>query len=174
MIEFKLPILGFAAWSGTGKTTLLCELIPLLAAKGLRLSLIKHAHHDFDIDHPGKDSYELRKAGASEVIVASKKRTAIIREAQEQQPEPVLEDALKNVEVETVDLVLVEGFKQSSIPKIELHRKQLGKPYLYQDDSNIIALAEDEPHAAEHPNINCLDINNPTEIAAYVEQWMSS
>jgi molybdopterin-guanine dinucleotide biosynthesis protein len=97
MIKSPLPLLGFAAYSGTGKTTLLCQLIPLLKAKGIRVAVLKHAHHDFDIDHLGKDSYELRESGACNVVIASRKRTAIIIEHPDNQKEPSLEDALKQV-----------------------------------------------------------------------------
>lgn len=177
MIDFPLPLLGFAAWSGTGKTTLLSHLIPLLKAKGLRIGLVKHAHHRFDIDYPGKDSYELRKAGATEIIIASRERIASVLETPVKQEEPSLRDALSMIHTEQLDLVLVEGFKMEAIPKIELHRKTLNKPYLYPMDDHIIALAEDSTTASSNESdlqhsIVCLDLNQPEEIAIFIEKWL--
>jgi len=178
MIKSPLPLLGFAAYSGTGKTTLLCQLIPLLKAKGIRVAVLKHAHHDFDIDHPGKDSYELRESGACNVVIASRKRTAIIIEHPDNQKEPSLEDALKQVNTKACDLILVEGFKLANFPKIELHRKALNKPYLYPTDKNIIAIALDhalEPtpdeikksHGSNHIPTQ-LDLNQPHQIVDFI------
>ncbi|MCK5605916.1 molybdopterin-guanine dinucleotide biosynthesis protein B, partial [Candidatus Pacearchaeota archaeon] len=137
--EHQTLILGFVAYSGTGKTTLLEKLIPLLTAKGLRVGLIKHCHHDFDIDIPGKDSYRLRKAGAQQVMVASAKRWALITEQPEVQPEPVLHELLHQMEQDQLNIILVEGFKHESFPKIELHRQALAKPFLFTNDDTIIA-----------------------------------
>lgn len=173
MIELPVPILGFVAWSGTGKTTLLTKLIPLLKTSGLRVALIKHAHHHFKIDHPGKDSHRLRKAGADQIVIASKHRIATIRETPEKTREPELEDVLENVHLEDIDLLLVEGFKMASIPKIEIHRHSLGKPYLYPDDRNIIALAQDTP-AISPMAIEILPLNQAEEIAAFVLGWLDS
>ena len=172
MINFPLPILGFAAWSGTGKTTLLSQIIPLLKARGLRIALIKHAHHSFDIDHPGKDSHTLRKAGADEIVIASKHRIASIRETHANQDEPSLEDMLSLIQVDQLDLVLVEGFKMEDIPKVELHRKCLNKPYLYPQDTNIIALAEDPCTQIPRHGIKCLDLGQPEQIAAFVARFV--
>ena len=175
MVDFPLPLLGFAAWSGTGKTTLLTKLIPLLKEKGLRVGLVKHAHHDFDIDYPGKDSYELRKAGAAEVVIASRKRIASIHETPVRQDEPVLMDALSHIQVEHLDLVLVEGFKTEDFPKIELHRKELNKPYIYPNDSGIIALAVDEIDDADVPiDLKLLDLNQPEKIATFIQHWLDA
>ncbi len=168
MIKSPLPLLGFAAYSGTGKTTLLCKIIPLLKAKGIRIGVVKHAHHDIDIDHPKKDSYELRQSGATKIVVASRKRTAIIIEHADNQQEPTLEEALKNIHTKGLDLILVEGFKLSSFPKIELHREVLDKPYLYPNDDNIIAIAIDH-EIDDTKSPEQLDLNRPQQIADYIE-----
>ena len=171
MIDFPIPLLGFAAYSGTGKTTLLCKLIPLLKAKGIRIGVVKHAHHNIDIDHPKKDSYELRQSGATKIVVASRNRTAIIIEHTENNIEPTLESALNNIHTKGLDLVLVEGFKLADLPKIELHRMALNKPYIYPNDNNIIAIALD--HKLEDSRApQQLDLNNPQEIADYVAKNM--
>lgn len=168
MIEFPLPLLGFCAYSGTGKTTLLTKLIPLLKQEGLRVGMVKHAHHRFDIDHPGKDSYELRKAGAEQMLVASRRRMALVRETGDQQAEPVLEDALAMLAPDHLDLVLVEGFKHADIQKIELHRPSLGKSLMYPEDPHIIAIASDEPLAIHHKVIRQLDLNQPQAFVRFI------
>ena len=164
------PMLGFCAWSGTGKTTLLRQLIPLLTEKGLRTGIVKHAHHRFDIDQPGKDSYVLREAGAVQVLVASRRRMAWIREIDEDQDEPSLADALGSLDLENLDLVLVEGFKHEHYSKIEVHRPSLGKPLMYPDDPDIIAIASDEPvHSpANSREIVRLNMNQPDQVAAFI------
>jgi len=168
MIKSSIPLLGFAAYSGTGKTTLLCKLIPILKSKGIRIGVVKHAHHHFDIDHPKKDSYELRQAGANKIVVASRKRTAIIIEHAENKAEPTLAEVLNDISTKGLDLILVEGFKLAELPKIELHRKALDKPYLYPNDHNIIAIAID--HELDDKNApERLDINQPQQIADYIE-----
>ncbi len=168
MVKFHLPIMGFAAFSGTGKTTLLSKVIPLLTEKGYRIGIIKHTHHNIDIDKPGKDSHVLREAGAAQTVVASRNRTAIIIEKPEATNEPILEDALANLQTSSLDLVLVEGFKAAKFSKIELHREALGKPYLYPNDTNIIAIASD--HEIEDLcKIDQLDINQPQQIADFIE-----
>ena len=165
-----IPVLGFAAYSGTGKTTLLKQLIPLLAARGLRVGVVKHAHHDFDMDTPGKDSYELREAGASQVLVASHKRWVLTYEKR-RSAEPALADAVGHLCVDELDLVLVEGFKHESFAKIELHRPSVGKPPLYPGDPNIIAVVTDgaPPVATE---LTLLDINRPDAVADFVLGWL--
>ena len=168
MIKYSLPLLGFCAYSGTGKTTLLTTLLPLLKKQGLRVGMVKHAHHQFDIDHPGKDSYELRKAGAQQMLVASRQRMALIVESATQQDEPVLEDALAMLIPEQLDLVLVEGFKLAAIPKIELHRSSLGKPLMYPHDKHIIAIASDEPLDILDSKITQLNLNQTQEIAEFI------
>src|SRR5215831_14090336 len=139
-----VTVIGVAAMSGTGKTTLLLKLIPLLTARGLRVGLIKRAHHTFDTDKPGKDSYELRKAGASQVLIGSDRRWALVVE-KEQTIEPDAFDLLGKLYTDTLDLILIEGFKASPLPKIELHRPALGHPLLADTDPYVIAVATDEP-----------------------------
>lgn len=133
-------VIGFAGWSGAGKTTLLRRLIPLLTGAGLRVSTVKHAHHEFDVDQPGKDSWEHRQAGAQEVLVASAARWALMHEHRDA-PEPGLSELLTRLS--PVDLVLVEGFKREAHPKIEVHRAAVGKPLLHPDDPTIRAVASD-------------------------------
>jgi molybdopterin-guanine dinucleotide biosynthesis protein B len=133
-------IIGFAGWSGAGKTTLITQLIPVLTARGISVSTIKHAHHDFDIDKPGKDSYEHRRAGATEVLVTSANRWALMHEMRGG-PEPDLRELL--TKLAAVDVVLVEGFKRTTPVKIEVHRPSLGKPLLYPDDPAVVAVASD-------------------------------
>ncbi|QCK86958.1 molybdopterin-guanine dinucleotide biosynthesis protein B [Phreatobacter aquaticus] len=135
-----MKVIGLAGWSGAGKTTLLVKLIPALIGRGLTVSTLKHAHHAFDIDHPGKDSFEHRTAGASEVLVASGRRYALIHELR-QEPEPPLADLLGKLS--PVDLVLVEGFKRAPHPKIEIYRAANGKPFLFPDLPNVRALISD-------------------------------
>ena len=161
-----IPLLGFAAYSGTGKTTLLRRLLPLLKARGLRVGVVKHAHHSFDTDIPGKDSYELRKAGAAQMLVASRRRWALVTETASAR-EPRLEDALRHLDQASLDLILVEGFKAESFPKIELHRPGLGHPLLCHDDRSIIAVATDAPLAID-PGVPQLDLNRPDEIAEFI------
>lgn len=134
-------VFGLAGWSGSGKTTLLVRLIPELIGRGVSVSTIKHAHHQFDIDTPGKDSWLHRQAGAREVMVASSRRFALMRELREE-PEPSLEALMARMA--PVDLLLVEGFKTHAHPKLEVHRPALGKPFLYPDDPHIVAVASDE------------------------------
>ncbi len=168
MIKFHLPLLGFAAFSGTGKTTLLTQLIPLLKNKGYRIGVIKHTHHSVEIDKPGKDSYVLRKSGADQMLLASKYRTALIVEKTNATEEPQLQDVLNSLQTDALDLVLVEGFKLAAINKIELHRQALGKPYLYPDDPNIIAIAVENEESKNFP-IDRLNLNNPQHIVEYIE-----
>lgn len=168
MTEYSLPLLGFAAYSGTGKTTLLSKLIPLLKTKGYRIGVIKHTHHNIDIDKPGKDSFVLRESGASQIVIASRNRTATIIEQPLEREEPLLSDALKNLQPELLDFVLVEGFKHANLQKIELHREALGKPYLFPDDSNIIAIAVDHD-IDEKTSPTRLDLNKPQQIVEFIE-----
>lgn len=170
----NIPLLGFAAFSGTGKTTLLEQLIPELNQANIRIAMIKHTHHDkFDIDTPGKDSYRLRKAGAQQMLVASSRRWALmVEESDPDKPEPVLSELLPQLDLDRVDLVLVEGFKHENISKIELHRPSLGKPLLQPEDPWIIAIATDEHDLDQfYPRqITCplLDINNIREISSFI------
>ncbi len=173
MQHAQVPILGFAAFSGTGKTTLLTQTIPILKHHGVRIGLIKHSHHNFQIDQPGKDSFRLRAAGASPVMLVSTHRRAIITEISPEQ-EPRLDDQLKLLDQSELDLILVEGFKAEQFPKIELHRPSLNKPLLYPNDPNIIAIASD--CTLETPDyLIQLDINQPEIIADFIlNQFMRS
>lgn len=139
-----MRIIGFAGWSGAGKTTLLDELIPALVRRGVRVSTIKHAHHTFDVDQPGKDSYRHRMAGATEVLVSSMNRWALIHELRGA-AEPDLPELLAHLA--PVDLVLVEGFKRNRHPKVEIWRAEVGKPFLHPDDPFIVGIASDAPIA---------------------------
>jgi molybdopterin-guanine dinucleotide biosynthesis adapter protein len=134
-------IVGLAGWSGSGKTTLITKVIPVLAGRGLKVATVKHAHHDFDIDQPGKDSWLHRAAGATEVMVASSRRWALIHELRGE-PEPPLEDLLARLS--PADLIIVEGFKRHAHPKLEVYRAAIGKPFLHTDDDCIIAIASDQ------------------------------
>lgn len=137
-----MRVIGLAGWSGAGKTTLLRRLIPVLVADGLRVSTIKHAHHAFDVDQPGKDSWEHRQAGAQEVLVASANRWALLHELRGE-AEPDLADLL--MRLSPVDLVLIEGFKRGGQPKLEVFRTANGKPMLHPDDPSVVAVASDAP-----------------------------
>jgi molybdopterin-guanine dinucleotide biosynthesis adapter protein len=139
-----MRVIGFAGWSGSGKTTLIVKLIPALIARGISVSTLKHAHHSLEVDKRGKDSYLHREAGAREVLVASAHRWALMHELRGQ-TEPRLADLLPKLG--DVDLVIVEGFKREAHAKIEVHRKELGKPFLFPEDGNIVAVASDTPPA---------------------------
>ena len=171
-IRCPVPLLGVCALSGTGKTTLLRKLIPLLKDEGLRLALVKHAHHSFDIDHPGKDSYELRKAGADQVLIASRRRTALIKESAGPPREPRLSDLLPCVDTRELDLLLIEGFKHEAIPKIELCRPSLGHPLIHATDPHVIAVASDVPFPLAR-DLPLLDLNRPEEILRFVLHWLA-
>lgn len=166
-MKTDIPILGFSAWSGTGKTTLLRQLIPALAERGLRVSVIKHAHHHFDLDVPGKDSFELRKAGAIQTVICTATRMATITEFDSPADEPGLEQIINGLDAGRVDLILVEGYKTIEFPKIELHRAEIGKPCLFPEDPSVIALACDIPPAGDI-RIPVLDINDIEAIARFI------
>src|SRR5262245_1520292 len=136
-----MRIFGLAGWSGSGKTTLMTALIPELVSRGVTVSTVKHAHHAFDIDQPGKDSWFHRQAGAEEVMIASDHRWALMHELRGA-PEPSLDELL--LRLSPVDLVLVEGFKRHAHPKIEVYRRSLGKPLLHLEDPFVVAIACDE------------------------------
>ena len=163
----SIPILGFSAYSGTGKTTLLRQIIPALKQRGLRVSVVKHAHHDFDLDFPGKDSYELRKSGADQTVICTMTRMALITEFIEPAEEPDLQQIIASLDSSRADIILVEGYKDIRFPKIELHRAALRKPYLYQNDDSVIAIACDAKLPAGN-KIPVLDINDIEAIARFI------
>ncbi|EJL6859493.1 bifunctional molybdopterin-guanine dinucleotide biosynthesis adaptor protein MobB/molybdopterin molybdotransferase MoeA [Vibrio cholerae] len=166
----NLPLLGFAAYSGTGKTTLLEALLPKLTAAGLRIGLLKHAHHDFDVDKPGKDSYRLRKAGASQMLIASRNRHALMTETPDAEAE--FDYLLTRFDAEKLDMILVEGCKNIAFPKIELHRAEVGKPWLYPHDENIIAIAADETVETDLPQMHINDLDAIADfVLDYVNKW---
>ena len=156
-------LIGLAGWSGAGKTTLIAALIPILTGRGLKVSTIKHAHHAFDIDQPGKDSWLHRQAGATEVLVASANRFALIHELRGA-AEPSLEELLSRLA--PADLVIVEGFRHGTHPKIEIFRPELGKPPLYPDDPMIVAVAAPEP--IDGLTMHWLPLNDPAVIAEWI------
>ena len=156
-------VFGFAGFSGVGKTTLIEQLLPSLIGEGVRVSVIKHAHHDFDIDRPGKDSYRHREAGAYEVLITANKRWVLMHELRDE-AEPTLEDQLEKLS--PCDLVIVEGFKRADIPKIEIWREANGKPMLYPQDPNIIAVACDTE--IECHGLPILPLNDPASIAQFI------
>jgi molybdopterin-guanine dinucleotide biosynthesis protein B len=161
-----MRVIGFCGYSGSGKTTLVEQLVVRLKLAGQRVSVVKHAHHAFDIDHEGKDSWRHRQAGAFEVIVASNKRLAKIREY-EHQAEPDVHELIK--ELLDCDWVLVEGFKRAALPKIEIWRAAAGKPVLYPHDKNVVAVCTDS--AAELPAVTdlpVLDLNDTEAVVAYL------
>jgi molybdopterin-guanine dinucleotide biosynthesis protein B len=159
----EMKIFGLAGWSGAGKTTLMVELVRLINARGVRVSTIKHAHHDFDIDRPGKDSFRHREAGASEVLVTSGTRWALMHEMRGA-PEPRLEELVAHMT--PVDLLLIEGFKSHPHDKIEIHRSSLGKSMLWPGDPSIVAVASDVP-LGELP-LPRLDLGDPSAIVHFI------
>jgi len=172
MNEFPVPVLGIVAWSGTGKTTLLERLIPELKNSGIRVGAIKHSHHDFEIDKPGKDSDRLRKAGADQIILASKFRTAFIIE-EDGETEPDLFQQLKRLDAEKLDLVLVEGFRQEAIPKIEVYRPALNKPLLYLEDDSVVAVASDE-QPKQDIVVPVLPLNDERAVSEFIAKLINS
>jgi molybdopterin-guanine dinucleotide biosynthesis adapter protein len=157
-----MRIIGLAGWSGSGKTTLLTRIIPRLVARGLKVSTLKHAHHAFDIDQPGKDSHTHRAAGATEVLVGSANRWALIHELRGD-VEPTLRTLLHKLS--PVDLVLVEGYKREGHPKLEVHRVAVGKPLLHPDDPAIVAIASDTPlPGARIPVVDLDDIERIADL----------
>jgi molybdopterin-guanine dinucleotide biosynthesis protein B len=145
-----VKVIGIAGYSGSGKTTLIEKVIPLLVAEGLRVSLIKHAHHEFDVDQPGKDSFRHRQAGCTEVLVSSGQRWALMHELRDA-PEPPLTEQLRHFS--PCDVVIVEGYKGEAIPRIEVHRKACDAPLLFPQDRHVVAIATDEPLETALPQI---------------------
>jgi molybdopterin-guanine dinucleotide biosynthesis protein MobB len=167
-LDYPIPVIGFAAYSGTGKTTLLRRLIPLLRDRGLRVGLIKHAHHSFDVDTPGKDSFELRKSGAERVLLTSSRRWALMVERPEaEQEEPTLAQALAAFPHAELDLLIVEGFKHEALPKIELRRSGNPAPAIAPQDPDVIAVASDQPETLADA-LPALDLNRPEQVVEFV------
>ena len=157
-----MRIIGLAGWSGSGKTTLVTSVIPVLVRRGLKVATVKHAHHEFDIDQPGKDSWLHRQAGASEVAIVSSRRWAIVHELGEE-AEPPLADVL--AKLSALDLVIVEGFKRHAHPKLEVYRAVVGKPLLHPDDDCIVAVATDAPlPQAEVPVLMLDDVERIADV----------
>ncbi|EXJ15412.1 molybdopterin-guanine dinucleotide biosynthesis protein B [Imhoffiella purpurea] len=166
-LPLGLPVFGLVAPSGSGKTTLLRHLVGRLHARGVRIGYLKHAHHSFDLDIPGKDSYEIRAAGAAQTLLASRLRWALQVEESSRQSDPDLGEMLARFEADSLDLVLVEGFKHASYPKIEVYRAALGQTPLYPDDPEIIAVATDDPlPTPDHPPR--LPLGDPERIADFI------
>ena len=162
-----MNVVGFAGYSGSGKTTLVEKLIPVLKLRGLRVSVVKHAHHRFDIDHPGKDTFRHREAGAFEVVVASQNRLALIREF-EQPSELTVHNLIAELQT-SVDWVLVEGFKHSDLLKIEVWRASSGKPTRYRDDDFVVAIATDSPGQLPEATLRpVLDLNDADAVADFL------
>lgn len=168
--NFPIPLLGFAAFSGTGKTTLLEKLIPLLCDQGLNVALVKHSHHNIELDKPGKDSYRLRKAGACQLLLAGTERAVLFHEYKKKEDKKLIEQ-LRLLDIEQLDLVLVEGYRDETFNKIELHRVELNKAFLFINDSSIIALACDIQQ--KNCTIPQLDINNPIELMRFVLNYLN-
>lgn len=163
-----MKVVGFAGYSGSGKTTLVENLVPALKLRGRRVSVVKHAHHNFDIDHPGKDTYRHREAGAFEVVVASDKRLALMREF-EKAGELTVHQLLAEL-WEGVDWVLVEGFKQSNLLKVEVWRADSGQPARYPDDDFVVAIATDSPDRLPEATMRpVLNLNEPDAVAQWLE-----
>jgi molybdopterin-guanine dinucleotide biosynthesis protein B len=160
-----MRVMGLSGWSGAGKTTLVVRVIPLLVANGLRVSTVKHAHHDFDIDKPGKDSWMHRQAGATEVLVASGRRWALMHELRDA-AEPLLPEMLARLT--QVDLVLIEGFKHDPHPKIEIHRAANGKPLLFPQDPSFLAVVSDQ--AIPDAPLPVLHLDDAGAVAAFILQ----
>lgn len=177
MPDSPVPLLGFAAYSGTGKTTLLEQLLPILSQKGIKVAMIKHSHHDFEIDQVGKDSYRLRKAGAKQMLIASAYRSALITEKSGQQ-EPHLSDLIQQIDHTQIDIILVEGFRHVAFPKIELHRPSLNKDLLFPQDNSIIAIACDQIESLKtelyNTHLSCLALNDIDSIAVFIEHYIQS
>ena len=162
-----MKVMGFAGWSGSGKTTLVEQVIGVLTARGLAVSLVKHAHHSFDIDHAGKDSWRHRQAGCREVMVSSGQRWSLTRELRGD-AEATLDDLL--AKLGPCDVVLVEGFKRAEIPKIEVYRKEVTEPLLFPEDGRIVAVATDTDVPTTLPT---LDINDPEAVVDFIVGYLA-
>jgi molybdopterin-guanine dinucleotide biosynthesis protein B len=157
-----MRVVGIAGYSGSGKTTLIEKVIPILVGEGLRVSLVKHAHHEFDLDQPGKDSWRHRHAGCTEVLVSSSRRWAIVHELRGA-PEASLDEQLHRLS--PCDVVIVEGYKAALIPKLEVHRRDANVPLLHPDDPHVVAVVTDEPLDTALPQ---LDLDSPQDVARFI------
>lgn len=167
------PVIGFVGASGSGKTTLIVRILPLLRAEGLRVAVLKHAHGGFDMDRPCKDSYRVREAGASEVLIASRERWAHLGELDDDLEEPPFRALLERFDPARVDLVLAEGFAREAYPKIEVYRPALGEPpRCWPGDPAVIAVATDAPLAVARP-VRRLDLNAPAEVVGVVVAYLA-
>ncbi|CAH1044839.1 molybdopterin-guanine dinucleotide biosynthesis protein B [Halomonas sp. TD01] len=173
VIDSPFPVLGIAAWSGTGKTTLLAQLLPRLREAGLRVGVIKHAHHSFDVDQPGKDSYKLRQAGAAPMLIASRERFAMMQETPDQE-EPDLVYLLSLMTTQAPDLVIVEGFKAWPIPKLVLYRAGIGDDSIVSGDWVQAVASSGPPPQSIHPTAKHLDLNNIKAITEWIMEWMNA
>jgi molybdopterin-guanine dinucleotide biosynthesis protein B len=169
-----LPVVGFVGASGSGKTTLLTAVLPELRRAGLRVAVLKHAHHGFEMDRPGKDTYRAREAGATQVLIASRHRWALLTELEGDFEEPPFGELLGHFDRDRIDLVLAEGFAGECYPKIEVHRPALGEPpRCWPGDRDVIAVATDAPLAVARP-VRRLDLNAPVEVARFVLAHLAS
>ncbi len=164
--HFPMKVIGIAGFSGSGKTTLIEKLVPILVREGMRVALVKHAHHEFDVDQPGKDSYRHRHAGCAEVLISSSKRWALMHELRGE-AEPALGDLMKHLA--PCDLVLVEGYKSEPIAKMEVHRRAGHTPLLYPGDPHVVAVATDEPLDTSLPQ---LDVEDAEDVARFIIQHL--
>ena len=158
-----MKVIGIVGWSGSGKTSLVVQVLPILREHGLRVSTMKHAHHRFDVDKPGKDSFRHREAGASEVLVVTSSRWVLMHESRDE-PEPSIESLIERMT--PVDLLLIEGFKTHHHPKIEIYRESEGKALLCPEDPGIVAVASDVQ--LTDLKVPCLDLNDPGAVAAFI------
>jgi len=165
----SIPVIGFAGYSGAGKTTLLVQLISLFKSRNINIGVIKHTHHCFEIDYPGKDSYELRKAGANQVLISSRKRWALISENESQ---PVLANDMQKLDICTLDIIFVEGCKAEPIPKIEIYRPSMGYPLLSNHDHTSIAIATDDKSLV-NSRLPLFELDDPAKIVDFlIEKYL--
>ena len=163
-----MKVFGFAGWSGSGKTTLIEQVIPCIAGRGLKVSVIKHTHHAFDVDKPGKDSWRHREAGASEILLISDQRWVLMHELRGT-PEPTLDEQLRLLE--PCDLVLIEGYKAAAVPKIEIHRPSHGKPPLWPENPHVVAVATNAELDCPLPR---LPLDEPAKVADFILEYLKN
>ena len=174
MIQCPIPVIGFCAFSGTGKTTLLTQLIPMLKQDGINIGVIKHAHHNFEIDHPDKDSFKLRQAGTEQMLIVSDNCIAKIKDTNFHNKRIDLQDMINELDLETLDLIFVEGFKHYNFPKIELHRPEIKAPLIFPNDNSVIAIATDSKFLSQATKLPVLDLNNIYEISDFIHDHIKA